>query len=665
MAFLFPSSSFYLVLVFAIFLLFLWRKEPKVLLYLLIGIALGLLTAFFRFPKLTSAKQEFVGVVIERKENYFLFLSKGRRFYLYDKNHSYEVGDILNISGTNSSYVFASYESRFDFANYLSSRGVEEEIDISKVSFIFKFPLRMNYFKEKFLANFNSETSPLLSSLLFDQKDYSSLSISEASSLGALYFLSSSGLYYSLLLRGIEKGLSHFLNERKSKILTLIIGFFALLITPTKIGVWRVYLSYLYILILERKEKDYNNLLPSSLSGWTLILVDPLSPLRSGFLLGEGLSFFTIFSRLYLSSKEGIKKKVLSKLLFFAFILPIHLENGLFHLLMPLYGTILTLPVFLFVAIGLVSFLSFPFPLLLNPLSWFISWLIALFYKIDLVIPIGGNISNLLIFIYYFCLCLTMYFLETGFPKFGKYSMGFCALIFALNAMPFGQGVSSSVSFINVGQGDGILIRDGYSYVMIDTGGNITFDLAKEVDLPFLHKERIYHLDALIASHGDYDHIGAASSLSTLIPIRNYIDDASSFPLKVGRMVFTNYNHFSGEEENEKSLVLSLTLGQKVFLFTGDAPISIEKQIVKEHPNIPCDILKLGHHGSLTSSCEEFLKALSPEVAIISVGAKNHYGHPSEVVLSRLTSLSIPYRRTDKEGTITYFSFCGGKMRDK
>ena len=86
----------------------------------------------------------------------------------------------------------------------------------------------------------------------------------------------------------------------------------------------------------------------------------------------------------------------------------------------------------------------------------------------------------------------------------------------------------------------------------------------------------------------------------------------------------------------------------------GDAPESLERQIIKEHPNLDCDILKAGHHGSDTSSCEEFLKCVTPEVAILSVGKKNSYGHPSDKVLARFDRLGIKVRRTDVEGSITY-----------
>jgi competence protein ComEC len=229
--------------------------------------------------------------------------------------------------------------------------------------------------------------------------------------------------------------------------------------------------------------------------------------------------------------------------------------------------------------------------------------------------------------------------------------------LIVLNALPFYDSVSQEVSFINVGQGDAILIRDGLATVMIDTGGSLSFDLAREVDIPFLRKERIFAIDCLIASHGDYDHIGAASSLIDNYWVKKYIDDASDFPLTVGRMKFENLNVFGGSEENEESLVLTLDFMGKKWLFTGDAPSSIETKILQDNPDLNIDVLKVGHHGSKSSSSEAFLKAISPEVAIISVGKKNSYGHPDEETLKRFQDLGIPVRRTDMEGTISFAQF--------
>ena len=95
----------------------------------------------------------------------------------------------------------------------------------------------------------------------------------------------------------------------------------------------------------------------------------------------------------------------------------------------------------------------------------------------------------------------------------------------------------------------------------------------------------------------------------------------------------------------------------KDFLIMGDAPMWVEKKIIKDHPSLSCDILKVGHHGSDTSTCEEWLNHLHPKEAIISCGKNNRFGHPSSSVVSLLNKHHITIRRTDKEGTIVYKKF--------
>jgi competence protein ComEC len=186
--------------------------------------------------------------------------------------------------------------------------------------------------------------------------------------------------------------------------------------------------------------------------------------------------------------------------------------------------------------------------------------------------------------------------------------------------------------------------------------------MAEEVLIPYLRKKRIYHLDYLIASHGDYDHIGAKDSLLKNFSVGKFIDSTESFPLTFGNVTLTNYNHYKASDENEKSLVLGMDFMDKKWLFMGDAPMEIEEEIIKDYPTLDCDILKAGHHGSKTSSSLDFLKTVTPDTAIISVGYKNHYGHPDKEVIARLESLNIEIRRTDVEGTITYQKFVMPKL---
>ena len=223
---------------------------------------------------------------------------------------------------------------------------------------------------------------------------------------------------------------------------------------------------------------------------------------------------------------------------------------------------------------------------------------------------------------------------------------------------PISNGFIDKVTFINVGQGDSCLISHRYHTVLIDTGGSIYQDIATECLIPFFKSQRIYSIDLLITTHDDYDHMGAASSLMEHFTVKNYITDYQSFPIEYNGMTFTNYNTFSTlwNEDNDKSLVIGFSLGNTNYLIMGDAPIKIEEEMIKTYKSIPCDVLKVGHHGSDTSTSDKFIKSISPKEAVISVG-KNKYGHPSKKVITTLEDNHVKIRSTMTEGSISYTSY--------
>ena len=222
--------------------------------------------------------------------------------------------------------------------------------------------------------------------------------------------------------------------------------------------------------------------------------------------------------------------------------------------------------------------------------------------------------------------------------------------------LPIRPLIVTSISFINVGQGDSCLIHQGTTSILIDTGGSVYKDIAKDCLIPYFKKMQIYDIDLLITTHNDYDHMGAVSSLINNFPVKEYVTDYKSFPLTIDNITITNYNHYESmwKEENDTSLVLSFSVKNTNFVITGDAPIKIERQIMKDNKEIKCDILKVGHHGSKTSSSDEFISYLNPKEAVISCGVNNKYGHPNQEVLSILNRHKIKIRRTDLEGTIKY-----------
>jgi competence protein ComEC len=636
------------------------KSAPLHFLVLLLSISLGVASETVRLPSYIGTGN-YQGIVRETKASYFLFSSGGNTYYVSEKGNTREVGDILLIKGRVVDYQATTYEGRYDIQKYFASRGVYKSIITYETNVVLNNPLRFRSKETTFLSKFSSETSSLMKALLFNEVDYSSSIISDASSISALFFLSSSGLLYSLFLSLFTKFLSLGLKEKTSKIIALVVGAFFLPFSLSKIGIWRVFLSLLLGLIIG--EKSPESTFKNSLIGILFVFFDHLSPLRSGFLLGFSISYFMSFSSSLLNSYAGYKKKIASRILLFSFLLPLYISRASLHLLAPLYSFIFLPLIVPFGLLSWISFLSIPFLSVLNGYAGGITSFVHFLSIGDLPLPLFGVYDEISIFLYYLCLFIFLYLSEIGFFSWRKKLALILGLVCAINAMPLGNAFTSSVTFINVGQGDGILIRDGYTNIMIDTGGNLTFDMAQEVDIPYLRKERIYHLDYLIASHSDFDHIGAKDSLLKNFSVRHFIDSATSFPLAVGNLNLTNYNVYGGSESNDKSLVIGCQLLGRSWLFTGDAPKSIEEKIVKAHPELRVDILKVGHHGSDTSSSEVFLRSIKPKIAIISVGLVNLYKHPSSSVITLYKKLEIPYRETSIEGSIKYEGIRGTTLQ--
>ena len=152
------------------------------------------------------------------------------------------------------------------------------------------------------------------------------------------------------------------------------------------------------------------------------------------------------------------------------------------------------------------------------------------------------------------------------------------------------------------------------------------------------------------------DHYYALDSLKTHFNVKNIYDynNFNSYDFSILSIYNLNSNYSNIVDENSRSLVLSFSIGGLNFLLMGDAPVEIEKNILKNYPELDCDVLKVGHHGSNTSTSEEFLEKVSPKEAIISCGVNNMYGHPNDEVIDRLENHNIKIRRTDLEGTIEY-----------
>jgi competence protein ComEC len=241
-----------------------------------------------------------------------------------------------------------------------------------------------------------------------------------------------------------------------------------------------------------------------------------------------------------------------------------------------------------------------------------------------------------------------------------------------------------------VGQGDATVIQlpDGRT-ILIDTGPNnheTGDDAGRRVVLPYLRREGIQRVAAIILTHPHSDHIGGAATLINQIPVGQVIDNGQDTGTQE-EIDYRNacrlrhvpdYTASPGEElqstgslsaeilaptaqeaagtPNNASVVLRIVYGRTAFLFMGDAEAPEEQDIMAAGYPLSCTVLKVGHHGSNTSTTPEFLAESHPVVAVISVGLDNIYGHPSPEVVSRLTT-SVPYvYRTDHDGAVQCLS---------
>lgn len=226
-------------------------------------------------------------------------------------------------------------------------------------------------------------------------------------------------------------------------------------------------------------------------------------------------------------------------------------------------------------------------------------------------------------------------------------------LLFAFRLSPFFH-----IYVLNIGQGDCTLVVEPFqkSVVMIDAGQNLYRDTVEEIIYPFLEAIHINKIDLLILTHDDFDHSGGAEALAQKVEIKTIMQNRSE-PIAMDYPIYSLLIDREAKDENDESIVTFIEYDGRSYLWMGDASTDIEKELIEHYDLERIDVLKLGHHGSITSSSLAFLEELEPQLALISVGKNNRYNHPHPEVLARLEELHIDALSTSTEGMIHIFSF--------
>lgn len=399
-----------------------------------------------------------------------------------------------------------------------------------------------------------------------------------------------------------------------------------------------------------------------------LVIINPFIIYNLSFILSFTAAFFLIFSSDLLKGKNYFVSLFKVSLLSYFASLPLSIYYfGYTNLL----GTILNL-----VFVPLVSFVVFPLTLLTFIISKFYSILnittnllesLSLLFNKFKIIIYFPRINLIFVFIYLSILMLYIKFKK----KICLYLIIVLLIFFKIR--PYMDN-NTYIYYIDVGQGDSILVVTPHlnKTILIDTGGIVSFNenyksnIVKNKTIPFFRRIGINRVDYLFLTHGDYDHAGEANELlsnfcvkkvfinkGNINNIEKKINNKEVLMLKnfvIDNIKVNSLNNNVFNNENDDSTILLFNIYDYKFLFMGDASIKTEEYLLNNYilPNV--DILKVGHHGSYTSTSTDFINVIKPKYSVISVGENNMYKHPNKSVLDILDNTKL--FRTDVDGTI-------------
>ena len=594
---------------------------------------------------------------------------------LRKKVSDFKIGDRIILKGNLNKPLNNTIPNTFNYQKYLYYQKIYYLFTVKE---IISIENSSNYFYQfqDFLYKRCEmiDEKGYLTMLIYGKKNIDADTYSYLQDLGVVHLFAISGLHISIftmlleaLLKKIKKGPRNFI------IIIFLIIYASLLGFPA--SVMRALTMFIFLKIFsflkEKFKMSFKTYEIMLLSTSILLIINPYFLYDTGFLYSNLCTFGLVFYND--KTKNYLLKSLKTTYIATIFSLPITVcLNYSYNLLTPLFNIVFVPFIsFLFYPICLITFL-FPFFLpVLKILIKLLELLTIVFTKvsINIILP---KMSIIVIIIYY----LNIFLLS----KYKKVYYHLFNILFLL-IYPYGYSLDNSLNvyYLDVSQGDASLIISPRKkeVTMIDTGGLTTdenYYTAKNI-IKFFHSINIKKIDNLIISHGDFDHIGNAFYLVNNIKVGKVIFNNNEFNeletnlikiLQDKKIEFQKENsNLQGkyltwqflntrlyDNENDNSLVTYLKYQDYTFLFIGDASKLTEEDVIKKYKLPKIDFLKVGHHGSKTSSSKEFISKINPKYSIISVGRKNKYGHPNKEVLNNLDNSKI--YRTDQDGSIMF-----------
>ena len=591
--------------------------------------------------------------------------------YINDKTNL-KIGDVIIYQFSKKEVTKNTVFNNFNYKEYLKSLNIRSAIIINNYKLVkrgnllYNFKNRINTLIEK------KESKSYIKTFLCSDKSELEKSVKDVyQQNGISHMLAVSGFHVIFLLSFLKSLLRKtFLGERKIMICLVIFSLFYLFISNFSVSLLRA--SLLYFMTYFNNKYDFNL---SKITIYLLILNiclfnKPFLIFNISFWYTFLLSFFLIINKRTYDSRI----KDILYVSFFAFIvsspLTIYL-NYQINLLSIIYNIL-----FFTVVCYVIYHLSF--------IALFAGFIDNLLYKIIYLFEyVNVSLCKINCFkinvphynLYLLIIMYLMLFLFVYKSKY-KYLIMYVLTILIIRVLIYFDNYSY-IYFIDVKQGDAILYlsKNRNKSVLIDTGGIKNNDYLYSNLVTFFESIGVYKIDYLILSHGDYDHMGEAINLVKNFKVEKVIFNCGSYNeleqelIKVldkkkipyyscikelninnNKLYFLQTKEY--DNENDNSNVIYTELSGSKFMFMGDAGINKEKDILEKYNISNIDVLKVGHHGSKTSSSKDFINEIKPTYSIISVGKSNRYGHPNKEVLNSLNDSKI--YRTDEDGSIMF-----------
>ena len=635
------------------------------------------------FKIIEKTKKEYgIKLILKSEEKIlaYLYIDKDKIDKEYNK---YDLGDKITITAQQKEIKTKTLDNTFDYKKYLNNQKIYEVVEITDIKINTKNNNIFYKIKNKIIKRQNKlpKSKPYINSLILGNNSYLEEDIiTSYRKNGISHLFAISGTHINILitiLYAILKKLK--LKDNKISIITILFLIYYMFLTNFSMSVLRSSIFTILIIINKLLKLNIKNKNLLILTLFIVSLNNPKNILNIGLQFSVLITFYLItYNKLINNQKTYLKKTLIISYISTLVSLPILVNNFYQINTLSIIYNLFFVPYVSFVLLPF-TLITYFFPVLDNMLKI----LIDINENLSLLVS-NINFSNLIIkklsipfiIIYYILITINFIKMQKNNNKFNLIILIFIIFL-SLRAVN-----SDKIIFIDVDQGDSTLITINNKTTLIDTGGNIDYhnkeykyQIAKNKILPFMKSIGIKKVDYLILTHGDYDHMGEAINLVNNFKVEKVIFNCGEFNelekelIKVldkkkikyyscikelniddNKLYFLQTKEY--DNENDNSSIIYTQLNNHKFLFMGDAGVEVEEDLIKKYNLQNIDVLKVGHHGSKTSSGKKFINEINPKYSIISVGKNNRYGHPNKEVINVLENSKI--YRTDKDGSIMF-----------